>query len=374
MAGSNTEPQGNKKKKANAERGLALAAQAAATLPSEEVDPLEGVSGKMKAALVVISLGSERASQVYKYLQESDIEELTFEVAQLGRTTNEQVEATLDQFYKLCLTHKMMTDGGMEYARSVLEKAFGESAARSLLERVSQSLQSRPFNFFAKGDPKALQSLLQNERPQVIAMIMSYMESEMAAGILENLPDEKRLPTIVAMAKMDRVSPEAIAIVEEEMKRKFDTIITSEDNMNLGGIDFVAEVMNRLDRSNEKKIFDELDVTDPDLSSDIKDKMFVFEDILTMDDRSVQRFIRDCDSKDLVFSLKTANEQMRELFFKNMSKRMAETVRGDMEASRNIRLRDVEEAQQRIVNLIRSLEEQGELIISKGGDEGDVLV
>ena len=248
----------------------------------------------------------------------------------------------------------------MEYARAVLEKAFGATAAKSLLDRVSHTLASRPFNFFSKGDPKALLSLLQNERPQVIALILSYMDAEQAAQILETLVEAKRIPTVVAMAKMDRVSPEAIAIVEEEMRRKFDTIITSEDNMNLGGIDFVADVMNH--------------ITDPDLSTDIKDKMFVFEDILTMDDRSVQRFIRECESKDIVFALKTANEEMKQIFFHNMSKRMAETVQSDMEVSRNVRLKDVEEAQQRIVNLIRLLEEKGEVIINKGGDEDNVLV
>ena len=318
----------------------------------EKTEPHQELNGKQKAALVVVSLGADRASQIYKYLGEHDVEELTFEVAKMGRTTNSMVEDTLEQ----------------------LEKAFGATAAKSLLDRVSHTLASRPFNFFSKGDPKALLSLLQNERPQVIALILSYMDAEQAAQILETLVEAKRIPTVVAMAKMDRVSPEAIAIVEEEMRRKFDTIITSEDNMNLGGIDFVADVMNHIDRSNEKKIFDELDVTDPDLSTDIKDKMFVFEDILTMDDRSVQRFIRECESKDIVFALKTANEEMKQIFFHNMSKRMAETVQSDMEVSRNVRLKDVEEAQQRIVNLIRLLEEKGEVIINKGGDEDNVLV
>ena len=253
-------------------------AKTSAMRPSdpENTEPHHRLNGKQKAALVVVSLGAERASQIYKYLGERDIEELTFEVAKMGKTTNSMVETTLEQFYRLCLTHKMMTDGGMDYARAVLEKAFGGTAAKSLLDRVSHTLASKPFNFFSKGDPKALLSLLQNERPQVIALILSYMDAEQAAQILENLAEAKRIPTVVAMAKMDRVSPEAISIVEEEMKRKFDTIITSEDNMNLGGVDFVADVMNHIDRSNEKKIFDELDVTDPDLSADIKDKMFVF--------------------------------------------------------------------------------------------------
>ena len=335
---------------------------------------IKELTQKQKAALVIVSMGSDRASKIYKYLNEVDIEDITYEVARLGKTTNQQVEDTLDEFYKLCLTHKMMTDGGLDYARSVLEKAFGDTTAKNLLDKVSKTLASKPFNFFSKGDPKALLSLLQNERPQVIALLMSYMEAEQSAQVLENLPEEKRIPTVAAMATMDRVSPEAISIVEEEMKRKFSTIITSEDNTNIGGIDYVADVMNHIDRSSEKKIFDELDVSNPDLAKDIRDKMFVFEDILTMDDRSVQRFIRDADQKDIVFALKTASDEMKEIFLNNMSKREAESVQSDMEMTSNVRLKDVEEAQQRIVNLIRALEDKGEVIISKGGGEDTIIV
>lgn len=332
------------------------------------------LDSRQKAAIVIISLGADRASQIYKYLSEQDIEDLTFEVAKLGKTTNAQVESALDEFYKLCLTHKMMTDGGLDYARNVLEKAFGESTARNLLEKVSKTLQSKPFNFFMKGDPKALLSILQNERAQVIALIMAYMDPEQAAQILEQLTDEKRIAVIEGMAHMDRVSPEAISIVEEEMKRKFATIITSEDNMSLGGIDFVADMMNNIDRSTERKVFDQLGKTNPELAQDIRDKMFVFENILDMDDRSVQRFVRDLDTKDVVFALKNASEDMKAAFFNNMSKRMADTVRGDLEITSNVRLKDVEEAQQRIVNVIRRLEEQGEVIIKKGGEDDDIII
>ncbi|MDE7058327.1 MAG: flagellar motor switch protein FliG [Lachnospiraceae bacterium] len=342
------------------------------SIPGREDEVLTDV--KSKAALVVVSLGADRASQIYKYLNEQDIEDLTYEVAKLGRTTNSQVESTLDEFYKLCLTHKMMTDGGLDYARNVLEKAFGESTARNLLEKVSKTLQSKPFNFFMKGDPQALLSLLQNERPQVIALIMAYMDPQQAAQILENLSDEKRISVVEGMAHMDRVSPEAIAIVEEEMKRKFATIITSEDNMSLGGIDYVADMMNNIDRSTERKIFDQLSKSNPELAQDIRDKMFVFENILDMDDRSVQRFVRDLEVKDIVYALKSASEEMKTIFFNNMSKRMADSVRGDMEVTSNVRLKEVEEAQQRIVNVIRNLEEQGEVIIKKGGDDDDIIV
>ncbi len=210
--------------------------------------------------------------------------------------------------------------------------------------------------------------------PQVIALIMAYMDTTQAAQILEELPDDKRIQTVQSMAKMDRVSPEAIAIVEEEMKRKFATIITSEDNMSLGGVDYVADMMNHIDRSSERKIFEELDKSDPDLSQEIRDKMFVFENILDMDDRSIQRFIRELDAKDVVFALKNATEEMKTLFFNNMSKRMSETVKGDLEITTNVRLKDVEEAQQRIVNVIRNLEERGEVIIKKGGADDDIIL
>jgi len=295
---------------------------------------------RQKAAVVVVSLGADRASQIYKYLSEQDIEDLTYEVAKMGKTTNSQVESSLDEFYKLCLTHKMMSDGGLDYARNVLEKAFGETAARSLLEKVSRTLQSKPFNFFMKGDPKALLSMLQHERPQVIALIMAYMDPKQAALVLEQLPDKKRILILEKMANMDRVSPEAIEIVEEEMKRKFATIITH----------------------------------NPDLAQDIRAKMFVFENILDMDDRSIQRFVRDCDTKDIVSALKSASDEMKQVFFANMSKRMVETVKGDLEITTNVRLKDVEEAQQRIVNIIRSLEDAGEVIIKKGGDDDDNII
>ena len=341
--------------------------------PDSKMDGEPITDAKSKAALVVVSLGADRASQIYKYLNEQDIEDLTYEVAKLGKTGNAQVEAVLDEFYKLCMTHKMMTDGGLDYARNVLEKAFGESTARNPLEKVSKTLQSKPFNFFMKGDPKALLSILQNERPQVIALIMAYMESQQAAQVLEQLPEEKRIMAVESMARMDRVSPEAIAIVEEEMKRKFATIITSEDNMSLGGVDYVADMMNHVDRSSERKIFEELDKRNPELAQSIREKMFVFENILDMDDRSVQRFVRDCDTKDVVYALKSASKEMQEIFFKNMSKRMSDSVRADLEITTNVRLKDVEEAQQRIVNIIRNLEEKGEVIIKKGGED-DIII
>ncbi|WP_349946627.1 flagellar motor switch protein FliG [Lacrimispora sp. BS-2] len=327
---------------------------------------------EQKAATVVVSLGVEKASKVYKYLTEDEIEKLTLEVAKLGHVEAEQTEAILDEFYKTCLTQKVVTDGGLEYARTVLEKAFGESTANSLLQKVTQSLKSRSFGFIRKSDVKNLLSVLQHERAQIIALVLSYTNEEMAAQIISELAPEKRMQVVEAIARMESASPEGIKIVEEEIRKRFSGILTT-DYTSVGGVDYIANVMNHIDRSNEKLIFDELGRKDAELADTIRKKMFVFEDIITMDNRSIQRFIRECDMRDMVYALKNANEQITTVIFSNMSTRMKESIESDMEVTVNVRLKDVEEAQQRIVGIIRRLEEEGELIINKGGKD-DVIV
>lgn len=323
---------------------------------------------EQKAAAVVVSMGVDKASKIYKYLNEEDIEKLTIEVAKLGHLEAEQTESVLDDFYKTCLTQKVVTDGGMEYARTVLEKAFGESTANSLLERVSQSLRARSFGFIRKSDSKNLFSILQHERPQTIALILSYADAEMSAQLISELPEEQKIRVVEAIARMESASPDAIRIVENEVRNRFSNFLTT-DYTTVGGIDYIANVMNHMDRSNEKVIFDELGKRDAELTDTIRKKMFVFEDIITMDNRSIQRFIRECDTKDLVYALKNANKQITDAIFSNMSSRMQESIRSDMEVTVNVRLRDVEDAQQRIVATIRRLEEEGELIINKGGKD-----
>jgi len=310
---------------------------------------------EQKAATVVVSLGVDKASKVYKYLSEDEIEKLTLEVAKLGHVEAEQTEAILDEFYKTCLTQKVVTDGGLEYARTVLEKAFGESTANSLLQKVTQSLKSRSFGFIRKSDVKNLLSVLQHERAQIIALVLSYTNEEMAANIISELAPEKRMQVVEAVARMESASPEGIKIVEEEIRKRFSGILTT-DYTSVGGIDYIANVMNHIDRGNEKLIFDELGRKDAELADTIRKKMFVFEDIITMDNRSIQRFIRECDMRDMVYALKNANEQITSVIFSNMSTRMKESIQSDMEVTVNVRLKDVEEAQQRIVGIIRRLE------------------
>ena len=344
-----------------AETAVAAAPQAAPKA-AKQVE----LSTAQKAAAVIIALGAEKASLVYKYMEDEEVEQLTLEVARLGILSTQQTEDVLNEFYQLCLTNKAVTEGGLEYARAVLEKAYGEQAAAELLGKVTKSLKNREFAFMDKADVKSLFSALRGERPQTIALVLSYVDADKAAGVVAQLEEKKQIQVVESIAKLDSVSPAAIKIVEAEMHNRFSNIMT-DTNIKVGGIDYVADVMNNLDRTSEKNIFDGL--SDPDLADEIRKRMFVFEDIITMDDRSVQRFVRDCDPRDLVLALKAANTEVANKLFANMSSRMAQSIKDDLEITSNVRMKDVEEAQQRIVGIIRGLEEKGEIIILKGGKD-----
>ena len=325
-------------------------------------------NGAQKAAAVIIAMGTDSASQIYKFLKEDEVEQLTYEIARMSRLDSEELDGILSDFYQLCLTQKVITEGGVEYARNVLEKAYGPQMATSLLDRVTKSLRSKAFEFLRKADYKNLLTMIQNEHPQTIALILSYASSDQAATVISELPKEKQVDVVQRIATMDRTSPDVIKIVENNLATKFSNVL-SIDFTEFGGVNYVADIMNNMDRGNEKYIFDELNRRDAELSEDIRKKMFVFEDITSMDDMSIQRFLRDVDSKDLVFALKGANQEVADIIFKNMSKRSSETVKSDLEYTHNVRLRDVEEAQQRIVGVIRRLESEGELVITKGGKD-----
>ena len=326
------------------------------------------LTSQQKAAAVIVSLGADKASGLYQFMEPEEIEMLTLEVARLGMLNSEQTEAVLTEFYQNCMTSKAVTEGGLEYARSVLEKAFGNQTAQALLEKVTKSLKNREFAFLNKADVKSLFSALQNERPQTMALVLSYVDPDKAAGVIEQLEPHRQIKVVEAIATMESASPAAIKTIEAEMERKFSSIIT-QSNVKVGGIDYVAGIMNNLDRSSEKSIFDGLSAHNADLADEIRKRMFVFEDIITMDDRSVQRFVRDCDPRDLVLALKTANAEVSNKLFTNMSSRMAESIRDDLEVTTNVRMKDVEDAQQRIVSVIRDLEERNEIVILKGGKD-----
>ncbi len=329
--------------------------------------PTELTPGQ-KAAAVIIALGADKASKIYKHLSEDELELLTVEVARLRNLSSEQTESALDDFYKLCLTQKVITDGGLEYARSVLERAFGPQTANFLLERVTKTLKVRSFEFIRKTDSKNLIAIIQHERPQTIALILSYARSDQAADVIAELPKRKRLKVVECIANMDSASPDNIKLVESVMEKKFASVLST-DFAQIGGVDYIADVMNHMDRGNEKYIFDELGKKDAKLADEIRKKMFVFEDIVVLDSMAIQKCLHEVDSHDLVYALKGATKEVSDVIFANMSSRMAETVRSDLEYTYNVRVRDVEEAQQRIVAVVRRLEEEGEIVVSKGGKD-----
>ncbi|MFV0498341.1 MAG: flagellar motor switch protein FliG [Candidatus Fimivivens sp.] len=324
-----------------------------------------------KAAAVMIALGSREAAEVYKHLRDDEVEQLTIEIAKINRLPNEEMKLIVDDFYGLCLAQKVIAEGGIDFAKDVLEKAFGPQQAVSYMDRVTKSLKTKSFDFIRKADYKSLLNILQNEHPQTIALILSYARAEQASKVISEFGPELRIEVIERVAKLDRASPEMINIIEKILIKKFGSII-SMDLMELGGVNHVADIMNNVDRSTEKQIFDELGLKDPELADNVRKLMFVFEDIVFLDDMSIQRFLRDVDSKDLAVALKGTNAEVSAVIFNNMSKRMQESIASDIEFLHNVRMRDVEAAQQRIVDSIRKLEEEGELVISKGGKD-DVI-
>ncbi|MDE5741379.1 MAG: flagellar motor switch protein FliG [Oscillospiraceae bacterium] len=332
-----------------------------------EVEEVE-LTTLQKAAIVVTSIGAENASEVYKRLGEDEVEKLTFEVSSMPYIEIDKVDAVLNEFYELCLTQKVITEGGLDYARSVLEKAYGPEMAQKLMDRVSKSMQSKSFEFIRKSDYKNLLAIIQSEHPQTIALVLSYVNSEQASKVLQELPKEKRAEVVERIAKMESASPETIKAVESTLERRFAAVV-SMDLTEVGGVNYVADILNKVDRGTEKFIFDELSAKDPALVDEIKKKMFVFEDILTLDSMSIQRFIRDVEAKDLAVAIKGSNAEVAATLYANMPQRMQESIQQEIEYLHNVRMRDVDEAQQRIVGIIRHLEEEGELVIGKSGED-----
>lgn len=321
-----------------------------------------------RAAAVVVALGSAQASEVYKHLTEEEIERLTIEVARLNKLTTDEMQEIIDDFYGLCTTQKVISEGGVLYARNVLEKAFGPQLATSYMERVSKAMQTRSFEFVRKANYKNLMMMLQNEHPQTIAFVLSYATADQSSKIISELPKRLQLDVIRRIATLESVSPEIVSIVEQTLEKRFSTVITV-DMTEIGGVPFVADIMNHIDRTTEKYIFDELSKSDPSLSDDIRKLMFVFEDILDLDDNTIQTVLRQIDAQDLAVAIKGSNDDIKELLLSNISSRARENILSDIEYLRNVRMKDVERAQQKIVEAIRALEESGEIVISRGGED-----
>jgi flagellar motor switch protein FliG len=332
----------------------------------------QGLTGRQKAAILLITLGPEVSAQIFKHLRDEEIEQLTLEIANVRKVDTIDKETILSEFHQICIAQEYITQGGIQYAKTILEKALGESKALDVINRLTATLQVRPFDFARKADPSQILNFIQNENSQTIALVLSYLQADQSSAILSSLPQDKQAEVARRIALMDSTSPEVIAQVERVLEQKLSSTVT-QDYTTAGGIEAIVQILNGVDRGTERTILDSLEIQDPELAEEIKKRMFVFEDIVNIDNRSIQRIIRDIENADLQLALKVASEEVREAIFRNMSKRMSETFKEEMGFMGPVRLRDVEEAQTRIVATIRRLEESGEIIIARGGGD-DIIV
>ncbi len=333
---------------------------------------VENLSGRQKSAIILITLGSELSSKVLKHFREDEIEDLTLEIANLRRIDPEIKDEVMDEFYELCLAQNYISLGGIDYAKEMLEKALGPTKAQDILNKLTTSLQVRPFDFARKTDPSQLLNFIQNEHPQTIALVLSYLNPDQAGMILSALPPLNQVEVAKRIATMDRAAPEVLREVENVLEKRLSSFVM-QDFTQAGGIDSAVAILNRVDRGTEKTIIEALEEDNPDLAEEIKKRMFVFEDLVTMDDRSIQRVLKEVDMRDLALALKTASEEVTNRILKNVSSRARDMIKEDISLMGPVRLRDVEEAQQKIVNFVRQLDESGEIVISRGGED-DIVV
>ncbi len=326
-------------------------------------------TSKQKAAMLLIALGPEKSSKVFKHLKEEEIEQLTLEIANIKAVSPRVKEEVLQEFYEMCLAQDYIAEGGIGYARQLLEQALGSDKAVEVINKLTVSLQVRPFEFARKTDASQLVNFIQNEHPQTIALILSYLKPAQAALIIRSLPAEMQSDTARRIALMDRASPDVINQIEREFEKRLSTLV-SEDYTTIGGIDSIVEIINQVDRTTEKNIMENLEIEDPELAEVIRKRMFVFEDIIMLDPKSIQRVLREVDNHQLAIALKGAGESVKSVIMENVSKRLASMIEEDLEYMGPKRVKEIEEAQQQIVNIIRKLEDAGEIVTSRGaGDE-----
>ena len=333
----------------------------------------EKYTAREKAAILMITLGKEYAAKIYKYLTEEEIEQLTLSITSTRRVEPEMKDAITDEFIQMCVAQKYISEGGIEYAREILDKAFGSDSANDLIMRLSSSLRVRPFDFIRKADSTQVLNFIQNEHPQTIALILSYIDPKNAAQILSALPLEKQTGVIARIANMGFTSPEYIKETERVLEKKLSTLNFGDATVT-GGVDTLVKILNSVDRGTERHLLEALEEKDADLVEEIKKRMFVFEDIVKLSPQAIQRVLREIDNRDLAIALKgVMGSPVEKAILDNFSKRLQEMIKEDMEVMGPIRVRDVEEAQQKIVNIIRQLDETGEIIISRNAEE-DIIV
>lgn len=337
-------------------------------MASTKISEFRGVE---KAAMLLITVGPENAANVFEYLNEEEIEELTMEIANITSVSPQMKEKITQEFYEICVAQEYITEGGIQFAQNTLKKALGEDKANELINKLTMSLQVKPFEFARRADTSQILNFIQDEHPQTIALILSYLNSSQSALILSALPKEIQSEVVRRIALMDRTSPEIIREIEKVLEGKV-TTMTSQDFASVGGVDSVVEMLGSVDRSTEKNILEKLEIEDVELAEEIKNKMFVFEDIISLDNKSIQKVLREVDNGKLAVALKGANDEVKKVLLSNVSKRLATMIEEDMEFMGPVKLRDVEDAQQEIVGVVRRLEEAGTIIISRGG--GDEVI
>jgi len=331
------------------------------------------LSGVQKAAILFITLGPEVSSGILKKLPEAEIQKITYEIANITSVTSEQREGILNEFLQINKAREYIIEGGMDYARELLSKALGPHRANEILEKVSEATQQyRPFSIARKADAHQLLNVITYEHPQTIALILCYLQPEKAAQVMAELPEETQSEVAYRIATMSTTSPMVIKEIEKVLESKLSSVVRTEMT-TLGGVETLVDILNQVDRTTERNITESLEREDAELADRVKSSMFVFEDIITLDDVAIQRILREVEAKELALALKGCSEEVAEVIYKNQSKRAAASLKEDMKFLGPVRLMDVEKAQQGIVAIIRRLDEAGEIIISRGGEDAIIV-
>lgn len=327
------------------------------------------MSGVQKAAILLIALGPEKSSSIFKNLKEDEIETLTLEIANTRSVAPQVKEEVLEEFYQICLAQQYISEGGIAYAKDLLEAALGPEKAKEVISKLTVSLQVRPFEFIRKTDVSQLLNFIQEEHSQTIALILAYLPVHQAAQIISALPSDKQADVAKRIAEMDRTSPDVIQEVERVLEKKLENL-ANQDYTIVGGVDSIVDILNSVDRSTNKRIMDDLEVENLELAEEIKKKMFLFEDIVKLDDKAIQRVLREIDNNSIALALKGVKPEVQDAVLRNLSSRLADMIKEDMEFMGPVKIKDVEEVQQQVVDKVRELEERGEIVIARaGGDE-----
>jgi flagellar motor switch protein FliG len=329
------------------------------------------VSGRRKAAVLLVSLGTDRAADVFKHLRDDEIESLSLEMAKLQRVEPATAETVLQEFAATVQAHESLTAGGVDYAREVLERALGPERALEIIGRLSSVIERRPFEFLRRTPPEQLVTFLRNESPQTIALVVANLHTTLASQVLSHIPSNQQAEIALRIARMGETSPDVVKQVEDVMRQKLDTVVQQEYSA-AGGIKSLAEILNHTDRSTERNVLDSLTEADEELAVEVRRLLFVFEDIVKLDDRAIQMVLREADQKDLALALRGVSDEVKERILGNMSERGAQMLTEEMEFQPPQRKRVVEEAQGRIVAIVRKLEEAGAVVLSRGEEDAVV--